>query len=283
MTHHSFFSIARTIFIVIIVSCTVAPAGDFSFVPSGLLFRPLVANTFEPRVGFVVQSGENKLDLDIGNSIDLLQYTTDSLAFTFGTDFFTYTLLRGENDFHFPVDASDYLFGFNVNMFRRHHSGTMAARLRVSHISAHFVDGHYNNTIGQWKDNHPPQVYSREFVDFTLAFEPSLLKGSTRAYIGGAYLFHVDPRGLSKMSGVVGGEYHTELTRTVNPYVAYQATYMKVIDAETRHDIQAGIKVGSWGGHGVKIFASYFSGYNIHGEYYDEKETYTGFGMNFDF
>lgn len=273
----------RTVIIGLLVSFTCAQAGDLSFVPSGLLFRPLTANTFEPRVGFIVQSGDNKLDLNIGNSIDLLQYRTDSLAFTFGTDFFTYTYLRGEKDFHFPVDASDYLFGFNVNALRNYSAGTMAARLRMSHISAHFVDGHYDKTNARWQDNHIPHVYSRELVECTAAFEPSILNGSTRAYGVLTYLYHVDPQGLSRTSGILGAEYHNEIIGNVNIYAAYQATFMKVIDSETRHDMHAGIKLGQWAGHGMKLFFAYFHGYNIHGEYYDEKETYTGFGMNFDF
>ena len=32
---------------------------------------------------------------------------------SFGADLFTYTLLRSQSDFHFPVDAVDYLFGVN--------------------------------------------------------------------------------------------------------------------------------------------------------------------------
>jgi hypothetical protein len=282
MKHHSS-NCARIIILVIALAAASAHAGDLSFVPHGLLFRPLTANTFEPKVGFTVQSGENKLDLDIGNSIDLVQYTTDSIAVSFGADFFTYTFLRGESNFHFPVDASDYLFGFNINVFKDHPTGTVAARLRLSHISAHFVDGHYDGTNQMWKDNENPHVYSREFLDFTLAVEPSLLKRNLRAYVGAMYLFHVDPRGLSRWSATVGGEYHNEVTGNINLYAAYQANYMNVIEASTRHDIQAGVKLGPWAGRGVKFFASYFNGYNIHGEYFDQKEKYTGFGMNIDF
>src|SRR5208283_1216384 len=88
---------------------------QLSFVPYGLLFKPLVADTYEPRNGILAEIGKNRLRLDIGNSIDLLQYrfAEDSSLLTMGTDFFTYTLLRGEKDFHFPVDASDYFFGIN--------------------------------------------------------------------------------------------------------------------------------------------------------------------------
>ena len=77
---------------------------------------------------------------------------------------FTYTLLRGETDFHFPVDAVDYLFGVNFgykNNFEKNKE--FGARLRISHISAHFVDGHFDGSTGNWRDGQIPRVFSREF------------------------------------------------------------------------------------------------------------------------
>lgn len=272
-----------SLFIAITVITSAAPAGDLSLVPSGLLFRPLAANTFEPRVGFIAQSSDNKLRLDIGNSIDLVQYTADDVIAAFGADFFTYTYLRGEKNFHFPVDASDYLFGFNFSAAHRTDAGKLTARLRLSHISAHFVDGHYVNAIGRWKDDRAPHVYSREFLDATAAFEPSALHGSTRLYAGMIWLYHVDPTWLPKTSVSAGAEYHYEAASQVNLFGAYQATFMKITEASTRHTLNAGVKLGSWNGRGVEFYASVFSGYSIHGEYFDVKEDYTGFGMNIDF
>ena len=151
---------------------------QLSFVPYGLLFKPLVADTYEPRDGMLAEVGKNRLRLDIGNSIDLLQYrfAGDSSLLSMGTDFFTYTLLRGEQNFHFPVDASDYFFGINFNYKKSLSAGILSSRLRISHISSHFVDGHYDNTVGAWKDSRPPIVYSREFLDGVLALEPSSIE-----------------------------------------------------------------------------------------------------------
>jgi hypothetical protein len=267
----------------IITITTAASAGDVSLVPGGLLFRPLTANTFEPRVGFAAQTNNNKLRLDIGNSIDLVAYRSDSLTMSIGTDFFTYTSLRGEQNFHFPVDASDYFFGINITAARPYDAGTVSARLRVSHISAHFVDGHYVNYLDEWKDNRAPHVYSREFFDLTAAFEPAALSGSTRVYAGLNYLYHVDPTWLPKTSASAGGEYHYQLTGAVNLFGAYQATFMKVIERKTRHNLEAGAKLGSWNGRGVELYWQYYSGYSIHGEYFDVQEEYTGFGLNVDF
>lgn len=270
-------------FLVIMMMAASAPAGDFSVVPHGLLFRPLTANTFEPRVGFVVETSANNIRLDIGNSVDMLQYRTDSLTMTLGADFFTYTALHGESNFHFPVDASDYFFGINVNAAQPIESGLLSARLRLGHISAHFVDGHYVNTLREWKDNRAPHVYSREFFDLTASYEPTALHGSTRVYAGVTYLYHVDPTWLSKTSALVGAEYHYALTGGMHVFGAYQATFMKVIEQKARHTADAGVKFGTWNGVGLKLYATYFSGYSIHGEYFDVIEEYSGFGMNIDF
>ncbi len=176
---------------------------QLSFVPYGLLFKPLVADTYEPRDGMLAEAGKNRLRLDIGNSIDLLQYrfAGDSSFLSMGTDFFTYTLLRGEQNFHFPVDASDYFFGINFNYKKSLSAGILSSRLRISHISSHFVDGHYDNTVGAWKDSRPPIVYSREFLDGVLALEPSSMNNDVRIYAGATYLFHVDPKNLSSIYG----------------------------------------------------------------------------------
>jgi hypothetical protein len=265
--------------------CFAAPddTTGLSFVSSGLLFKPLIANTFEPRVGLFSELNKNSLRLDIGNSIDLLSYhfKKNKEILSFGADFFTFTQLRGEQHFHFPVNAVDYFFGINVSGKKILETGTLSARMRISHISAHFVDGHYDGTTAAWRDNRYPVVYSREFVDPVICFEPNLFP--SRFYAGMTYLFHVDPKWLPKLSEYGGGEISFPSALLLTPYIAYQATFMKIHTTAIRHNAQAGIKIGNYYGRGLDIYLSYFSGYSIHGEYYDVKENYfaIGFLVNF--
>jgi Protein of unknown function (DUF1207) len=258
---------------------------QFSFVLYGLLFKPLVANTYEPRDGILAEIGKNRLRLDIGNSTDLIQYrfAEDSSLLTMGSDFFTYTLLRGEQNFHFPVDASDYFFGINFSYKKALSIGIASSRLRISHISSHFVDGHYDNTVGAWKDSRPPVVYSREFLDGVVALEPSSSNKDARVYIGATYLFHVDPRNLARFMADAGLEYHSKVWSNVYTYFAYQATVLKVLETSVRHNIQVGEKIGEWEGRGLNLYASYFSGYSIHGEYFNVKDNYFALGFLIDF
>ncbi len=262
-----------------LVSLTSAAESGFSFASGPLLFRPLTAQTFEPRVGLIWHANDNRLRLDIGNSVDLFQYTFQESRkhLTIGSDFFTFTLLRGEKDFHFPVDAVDYLFGFNINYADSLDCGLFSSRLRLSHISAHLVDGHYDGTQGLWKDGIHPRVYSREFFDLAVSYEPV---SSLRIYFGTLYLWHVDPTTLPKFAEYFGGEYHQSLFDSVHGYAAYQFT---VTGLRPRHEFQAGAKMGNWSGRGTKVFFIYYSGNSIHGEYHDRSDTYSGVGFNIDF
>jgi hypothetical protein len=258
---------------------------QLSFVPYGLLFKPLVADTYEPRNGILAEIGQNSLRLDIGNSIDLLQYrfVGDSSLLTMGTDFFTYTLLRGEKNFHFPVDASDYFFGINFNYKKTIDAGIVSSRLRLSHISSHFVDGHYDNTLKEWKDSEDPIVYSREFLDGVVALEPSSFMNEARIYLGATYLYHVDPPDLARFMADAGLEYHIKVRTHMYTYFAYQATVLKILETSVRHNIQIGEKIGGWEGRGLNLYASYFSGYSIHGQYYKVKDNYFALGFLIEF
>lgn len=269
-------------FIALLCAFTISHAAEkegFSFYNGPLNFKPLAANTMEPRVGLIWHANNNRLRLDIGNSVDLVQYrhSQESGTITAGADFFTYTLLRGEKNFHFPVDAVDYLFGINFNFRDTLATGVVTSRLRISHISAHFVDGHFDGTTGTWKDGLNPRVYSREFFDLTVSYEPS---EEIRWYVGGIYLWHVDPASIPALTGYGGGEYHYSLSAHTHLFGAYQYTASGL---RPRHEIFIGTKFGIWQGRGTHFFFTYHFGNSMHGEYYDRSDEYSGLGFSVDF
>lgn len=260
------------------------PFLELRFVPSGRLFRPLMANTFEARVGAMIIISQHQLRLDIGNSIDLLGLAINTAQgkqeFTVGADFFTYTLLRKEEGFHFPVDAIDYLFGVNLNYSRPLGSNMLGARLRVSHISAHFVDGHYDASFAGWRDRNP-LAYSREFFDLVLSYETSLM----RYYVGANYLLHVDPSWLPPAAFQGGAEFTSgdQIHKNVMAYAAIDVRLVDINGYDAVNTLQFGVKLGERNGPALDLFASYFSGYSINGEYYDVKVHYWAFGFLVDF
>jgi hypothetical protein len=267
------------ILLFILTASAGAAEPGFSFTSAPLQFSPLAAHTFEPRLGLIWHADDNRLRLDIGNSVDLVQYLFDApqRRIAIGSDFFTYTLLSGEKNFHFPVDAVDYLFGFNASYVDTMQDGIFSTRLRLSHISAHFVDGHFDGGTGVWKDGLNPRVYSREFLELTCAYEPV---SAVRGYIGFMYLWHVDPTTLPTTLAYAGAEYHQPITDVLDGYAAYQFT---VTGVRPRHEFQTGMKLGQWNGRGTKFFFLYHRGNSIHGEYHDRPDEYSGLGFNIDF
>ncbi|MDT8325679.1 MAG: DUF1207 domain-containing protein [Bacteroidota bacterium] len=254
-------------------------------VDSRLLFPPLIAHHLEPRVGMSRLVEEERLRLDIGNSIDVQRWEDglDGMTVAAGVDFFTWTSLRQEKDFHFPVDAVDYLFGLYASVRRDiTDESSVSARLRLSHISAHLVDGSYLKEEQRWRDGQLPRVYSREFIDLVVAFE---YRDWLRAYGGGKYVYHVDPPGLGRWTPQAGLEaaWLRVLDAPLHAYLAVDARMLDVNGWDAAVNVQAGVKVGAWRGTGVDLFVAYYHGMSQHGEYYDMMWSYWGPGINFAF
>ncbi|MFA4923809.1 MAG: DUF1207 domain-containing protein [Ignavibacteriaceae bacterium] len=248
--------------------------------PSDLNIKPFVANFLESKVGFLFMSGQNSLRLDIGTSNDFFHIVDAEKTYSFGGDFFTYTKLRGEKDFHFPVDAVDYLFGLNGGIKIKNAIYECGMRMRLSHISAHFVDGHYDNFSNSWRGGRTPRVYSREFVEVT----PFYSTNDFRLYFSYSYLFHVVPKEIGKNIFQIGGEkfFNLPFSNYLFPFIAYDLRLTKLGKYSGTNSLSAGVKIGNINRGGLSFKIDYFSGNNIHGEYFDFKEKYFAFGMNID-
>jgi hypothetical protein len=252
-------------------------AQDLKLFPSYLLVQPFTANTLKPKFGFEFKTNKNELSLNVGNSMDIFHYQIDENSkLSFGADMFTYTLLRSQNDFHFPVDAADYLFGFNFGYAK----GNYGARLRISHISAHLVDGHFDKNKNEWIDGKLPRVFSKEFFELI----PFYRLNDFRFYLGLTYNYHIDPANIGKDQYQAGFEYFANnlLSENLTPYIAYDFRLINIYGYTGNNSLEAGLKYGFAEGKGVSFYFRYFSGYNIHGEYFDVKEDFTSFGFNLD-
>ncbi len=272
----------KTLILLFILSLNINIAQDkLNLFPSNLLVQPFVANTIKPKLGFEFKNHKNELSLNIGNSIDILHYQLDEKSkLSFGADLFTYTLLRSQSDFHFPVDAVDYLFGVNFGYKTKVDQNVIGARFRISHISAHFVDGHYDKDNNAWLDGRNPKVYSREFFELI----PFIKIDNLRLYGGITYIYSIDPRDLGKDQYQIGFEYFANnlISNSLTPYIAYDFRLINLYQYTGNNSLEAGLKLGYAGGKGVSVYFRYFSGYSIHGEYFDVKEDFTSLGFNFD-
>ncbi|KAF0152788.1 MAG: hypothetical protein FD143_716 [Ignavibacteria bacterium] len=255
-------------------------AQQLEFFPNELNVNPFVANVIEPKLGFMFKTEVNELRLDIGNTVDIALLRTTSGVISMGADLFTWTLLRKENNFHFPVDAVDYLFGLNFGFKKSVHDYAFGARLRISHISAHFVDGHYDKEKLSWRNTRTPRVYSREFIELMPFYQYKHL----RMYAGFTYLFNVNPKVEQRDLYQLGFDYFRKdfITDYLSPFIAYDVKISGSTKSTPNHSFNAGIKFGNPEGKGISLYFHYYSGWSIHGQYFDYREKYSGIGVNLD-
>lgn len=262
---------------------TLVTAQSYKIFPGDLNIQPFTSNFLEPRMGVFFQSGQNDLRLDIGASKDIFHNEiSKGLTLSTGADFFTYTRLRGEADFHFPVDAVDYLFGLNIGLKKEFLSGNEAGlRLRLSHLSAHFVDGHFDGSTRQWRDQRFPIVYSREFFELMGYYRI----GDLRLYAGATYLFHVDPTEIKPWILQAGFDSYIQSLSFGNfyPFISYDYKLASTTAYSSNHTAQFGIKFGKPEGSGLRLVFTLYSGKNVHGEYYELNDEYFSTGVTIDF
>lgn len=285
--------LSRTLFILsamLLITMNNATAEPLLNPTFNTLFKPLLADPMEARIAVMPWLEKHRLQLDIGSSADL--YQSDHKDFAAGVDFATYSLLnRGEN-FKFPVDAIDYLFGINASWKQPVSIGALpfdelSGKVRLSHISAHFEDGHYDAATHNWIQEADwsgtiPFTYSREFVNLVVA----LSSPKHRLYAGYQYLYHTIPDGINPHSFQAG----VELSTPGNTYIAADFKLLPIWQPsleETRGfrgtwNLQAGMRLNNIGLEKVRIACNYFSGMSRHGMYFYRPESFATAGFIID-
>jgi hypothetical protein len=271
----------KLILLFALITSHLSAQSNLNFFPSELNVHPFTANFLEPKLGFQFHFAKNDLRLDIGNSLDIVHFSTDDQeVFSIGADLFTYSLLRAEKNFHFPVDAIDYLFGLNASYKRVVDNSEYGIRFRLSHISAHFVDGHYDGPNQQWRGMVNPIVYSREFIELI----PFYNFNSFRIYTGLTFIFNINPAELGKTEFQFGCDYFNDelFSNSVIPFIAYDLKLTKIKKYAANNTFMAGLKFGKPFSKGFKLYLQYYSGKNFHGEYFYENKKYFSIGLNLD-
>ena len=287
----STYRLSRALFILtamLLISMNNAQAEPLLNPTFNTLFKPLLADPTEPRIAVMPWLEKRHLQLDIGTSADLYQ----SKNFAAGVDFATYSLLNRGDNFKFPVDAIDYLFGINASWKRPVSIGALpfdelSGKIRLSHISAHFEDGHYDATTREWIQESDwsgtvPFTYSREFVNLVVA----LSSPDHRIYAGYQYLYHTIPDGINPHSFQAG----VELSTSSSTYLAADFKLLPIwqpLLEETKGyrgtwNLQAGIRLNNIGLEKVRVACNYFSGMSRHGMYFYRPERYSTIGVIVD-
>lgn len=261
---------------------------------------PPYAGRYEARIGSASEPSHEKLRLDIGASIDILTIRDSTRVggtlplernrLSIGADFFTWSRLRSQDNFKFPVEAVDYYFGINAGLRLARVAGRAPliseVRLRVAHVSAHLVDGDpafADSTAGD------ASTYSREFVDAMIAVSGERMarvlgvkEGSLRPYLGIVWIFHDIPSIHERATPYAGLDAHI-VPITGLPFVV-KAGYEGRLNTEIapsvgEHHARLGVKIGKPQSNGVTLEASYYSGRSLYGQYFGRSESYLSLGF----
>lgn len=263
----------------------------FVFLPAGLHFAPLKANPQEARIGVFKYFGTANLKVDIGNMIDLFgwNFTGRQTNITAGIDFMAYAFVTGSQGLRLQVDALDGFFGGNLTVSSKLEDSKLYARLRVLHLSAHLVDGHYELGAKRWIDNREPIPFTKDFGELTFAHLLSPSFGIVRYYGGVSYATLVRPANIERFGFLAGVEcYHTTLLGRLfdHPAIPFFAFHSS-LTGTPRHigttNLLIGLKFGEWDSKGVVFYLSHIRGGNPFSEYFDERVTIWGAGFTADF
>ena len=265
--------------------------GKFEFLPEGLHFLPLKANHQEARIGLFKYFGSANLKVDVGNTIDVfgLNFSASRLRVTAGIDFMAYAFVTGSQGLRLQVDALDGFFGGNFSFSRTFESSRLQGRLRILHLSAHLVDGHYNPTSKQWLDNRDPITFAKNFGELIVAHELQPSFGIFRYYGGITYAGLVRPAELQRYAFSVGFEIASSailgnvLEHPTYPFIANHFSVAGNPGYTGNNQAQIGVKFGEWNGKGVVLYLAYYNGNSFFSEYFDERVSIVGAGFTVDF
>jgi len=238
---------------------------------------------FKSKIGVIKYIDKKNLKLDIGVSFDLIGYRNKNNNYSFGVDFFTFSNLRSEPNFKFTVDAIDYLFGINFNLKKKLFRGPdISHRLRISHLSSHFQDGHIyerNDTIFS------PVVFSKEFIDFAVVLEINLSKKlSLKNLLALNYIFHSIPNNNAKVSGQFGIEFRCFIFKMFSTYFSNDLTLASVNSkTNLNENFEAGLSFGGLNSRSVNLYFAYYDGQDYRGQYYGRYLNNKGMGIRIKF
>jgi hypothetical protein len=257
------------------------PKNNFEFLPSSNLYEPVKANIIEARNGVLKAISINTLQLNIGTSSDIARWNSGNRSFALGADFFTYSNLRAESNFKFPVDAIDYFFGINTSYRNINKLGVFTSRFRISHISAHFEDGHkYNRSDTIFS----PVIYSREFIDLSSGYDYWLgINLKMKNQLGINILFHSIPDNFGILSFQYGLEFRYFLNSIMSIYISNCLNFQRIKKSNTLNEnFETGFRFGKLNSKGFSISFNYYDGKDYKGQYYDNFLNYKSIGFNVD-
>ena len=258
-------------------SLLLAQDTGWRFFPASPAFRPFVASREEPHMGLQQHIGNSHLDVAVGAPFEIARHEGQRDTVGLGAEFFAYAFSRTFGEYRFKIDAADGYFLVYASYRNR---SPFSYRFRAIHLSAHLVDGYFDDIEGVWRTDRLPIAFSRNYLEISSAFDPRIPETISRLYLGGSYAVHVRPDNLQRWAALGGAEF--AYPANPNLYAAYHISLKGTPEYTFTHNLEAGVKFGEWNGRGFRLFVTYHSGLNEYGQYYNEWTDYWTVGFWFD-
>lgn len=247
--------------------------------PEGDVFRPLVADPNETRSYLSLINVDSEHDQqwigDVGVGANLGFYRWGGARAGDGLQIGIFAAVQSQfavEQSSYPLVNTDYRVGFPLT----YRSGDFSARARLFHQSSHLGD----EFILQGRS--PQRVnLSVEVIDLLLAWDI----GNWRPYIGGGYLFHVDPDTLNKGAFQAGVDYIGTRPALWGGRLVGGVDYRAFDENDWRAGISA--KVGLEFGRplpnrrGLAVLLEAYDGPAPYGQFYRDVVTYYGVALQF--
>ncbi len=260
------------------IAAAQADSTAWTFFPDRTLFSPLMANHEEPRMGIQQEIGGSAMKVAVGNAVQVFEYHSGTTTLQGSLLFFVYALANDYRGYLLKIDAADGYFGLG---FSYHTDTPFSFRLRAIHLSAHLVDGHFNDATMRWRDDKIPFPFSRNYGELVGAYSSSVGGFPLRLYAGFGYAPIIKPKEIRKFSTLAGWELQSPgRTR------AYLAHHFSLLGTPTyigSNTLEGGVKFANAAGRGIRLFLVYQNGLDNFCEYYNERKEFAGAGFAVEF
>ncbi len=250
--------------------------------PNHSLFEPLIADPKWPRFTVAYQYFFRDKDLKV----------RQAFAPNFGASFALCRIVNNETESEWEVGMQAGLFGLinigvdptaliNADYFVgvpiTYKSGPWSSIIKPYHLSAHLGDEFMLTPQG--KKTHRINL-SYEGIDALLSYHFN----NFRVYGGGGYLVFRDPSYIKPLKIQVGAEYYSDTTYfngRLRPVMGLDIKAEQLAKWYPGISYKAGVQVenASLISNKVQFMLEFYSGKSMHGQFYNDKIRYIGFGI----
>ncbi|MDD3651988.1 DUF1207 domain-containing protein [Immundisolibacter sp.] len=248
--------------------------------PTAELFRPALADPKEPRFFISPRhydtGSENLWLVEVGYGANFPVYGRIDAAgdgWNVGISGGLFGLFNLEAD-SFDLINADYTVGIPFTW----RQGARSARLRLYHQSSHLGDEYLLNAA-------PERInLSFESLEALLAYDLEPF----RVYGGGEVLLHREPGDLDRLMAHAGIEYFSRQPATLLPGLRGRPFAGLDLKSFEEHDwkLDSSLKLGMQfdaprSDHYLRLLLEGYHGYSPHGQFYSDRISYFGLGVQF--